>query len=151
MVYMKKRHTFQRGFTLIEILVVIAIIGILASVVLGSLNSARDKGVDAAVKSDLDGITKEVQIYHISAGNYTDVCTNDASIASALSNAKTMVAASPTLGGMGDGECLSDADTWAVWVNLKNASTTAWCIDSTGAKAVIATQDSSAVDLTACP
>ncbi len=63
----------KRGFTLIELLVVIAIIGILSSVVLASLNSARSKGSDAAIKSELSGLRAEMALYaDESNGDFTN-------------------------------------------------------------------------------
>ncbi len=59
----------SKGFTLIELLVVIAIIGILASVVLTQVNSARDKTLDVAVKSDLDGIRSASVVLYDTFGN----------------------------------------------------------------------------------
>ncbi len=58
-----------RGFTLIELLVVIAIIGILSAVVLAALNTARSKGNDAAVKSNLTTIETQSAIYYDSNSN----------------------------------------------------------------------------------
>lgn len=61
---------FNRGFTLIELLVVIAIIGILSSVVLASLNTARNKGSDAAIKSQLAGLRAQAEIYYDNNSTY---------------------------------------------------------------------------------
>lgn len=116
------KQTFKRGFTLIELLVVIAIIGILASVVLASLNSARDKGTDAANKSNLNNIRAQAEIVYDDDGDYGDVCINP-KVAEAIS---------------ASGATCNDTDTpaggsWAASVALiSTASTSYYCVDSNG-------------------
>ena len=73
--------TRSRGFTLIELLVVIAIIGILASVVLASLNTARDKGTDAAVQSSINNVRAQANIFGSKSDgtvSYDDLCADPA-------------------------------------------------------------------------
>jgi len=55
--------SYQRGFTLIEILVVVAIIGIITAVVMVSLSTARSKGRDARRKADLAQLQKALELY----------------------------------------------------------------------------------------
>jgi prepilin-type N-terminal cleavage/methylation domain-containing protein len=56
-----KLKNFKGGFTLIELLVVIAIIGILSSVVLVSLNSARQKGKDTHIVTDVNELRTQME------------------------------------------------------------------------------------------
>jgi len=129
------QNTLKRGFTLIELLVVIAIIGILASVVLASLNSARDKGEDAAIKSNLNNIRAQAELfYDDNSSSYLGVC------------ADTNVAQGVTAAG---GTCNDTADVWAAFAALSSASTSSYCVDSTG-KAITTTTAIGSTD-TACP
>lgn len=141
-----------RGFTLIELLVVIAIIGILTSVVLSSMNTVRDKSVDTAVRMNIKGVRDHMALYYDTNGlTYADACVSDPNIANAVASSLVTVSPVPTLGGQGDGECVSTDAEWAVWINLKSDASNAWCVDSAGMSSTIPAQDSSAVDLVACP
>jgi len=54
---------FKKGFTLLELLIVVAIIALLTALVLGYLGSARNKGNDAGIKSNLHTVQTQSSIY----------------------------------------------------------------------------------------
>jgi len=120
------KETFKRGFTLIELLVVIAIIGILASVVLASLNTARDKGTDAAIQASVNNFRAQAEISGSQTDgtvNYSNVCVDGASITTDIDGKN----------GSGGVYCDDGTDYWVLSATLVSpATTTAICVDSTG-------------------
>lgn len=146
------KKNLSRGFTLIELLVVIAIIGILASVVLASLNSARNKGADAAIKASLTNARAQAELFYDAGTTYEGVCAVGAtSIGSMVLGAATKLSGTTTVGGDADAftysaggatngtaaVCHDSPAGWAAIVSLKSPSaanpSSGWCVDSTGA------------------
>jgi prepilin-type N-terminal cleavage/methylation domain-containing protein len=60
----------QKGFSLIEILVVIAIIAILSSVVIASLSSARLRSRDQSRVVGIIELRKAIELYYLDYGRY---------------------------------------------------------------------------------
>lgn len=60
----------KKGFTLIEILVVISIIAFLVSFSVVTLSDSRQKARDTKRYSDLNALTKAISMYHLDNGFY---------------------------------------------------------------------------------
>ena len=130
----------KSGFTLIELLVVIAIIGILSSVVLASLNTARSKGNDAAIKSDLSGIQTQAALYYDNNSNSYSASASSSPSAATCTAASTVfsdpVVTQAVNGIKSSGGatllCEAGPSSFAISSNLKTSATSYWCVDSSG-------------------
>ncbi|MDP2593921.1 MAG: type II secretion system protein [bacterium] len=156
-----------RGFTLIELLVVIAIIGLLSSIVLASLSTARDKGRDAAIQSDLNSIRIGAELVRDNAkacypgpsglcaaaqtvatltggcnpsgGNQNLLCSHDPIY-------RALVGATTASGGAFFAfQNSQSATAYAVAVRLVTDKALAWCIDSSGQSKRMGTPDGTAL------
>lgn len=70
------KHTSQRGFTLMELMIVMMIIGILTSIIGGSFMQSRLKARDAQRKSDIAQLQRALESYYNDHGTYP-MASND--------------------------------------------------------------------------
>ncbi len=65
---MAKKTRYQGGFTLIEMLVVVAVIGLLSSVILTALGPAKDKAKDSRIIQEVNQVRSLAETFY--TGNY---------------------------------------------------------------------------------
>jgi len=114
----------ERGFTLVELLVVMAIIAILASIALYSSSQYINKGRDATVKGSLVVLITAGELwYDRNDSAYTGFCNSEA-VTKAFNEIPT---------GENDRFCNDSSDNaWAVCAKLFVDSDMAFCVDNRG-------------------
>jgi len=112
----------QKGFTLIELIVVIAIIAILSGVVLLSVPKYFATGKDVNVKGNLSVLITDGEAFYNANNSYSSFCNPDSG---AFANAKSQ---------MPDGTVAHCEDSNSAWVACaqKFSDSKYYCVDSTG-------------------
>jgi type IV pilus assembly protein PilA len=83
---LQQRVADQKGFTLIEMLVVVLIIGILAATAIPTMMNQRLKGQDASAKSWARTASTAEETYFTGAQAYTNTLSNLTSVEPTLAN-----------------------------------------------------------------
>lgn len=68
-----------KGFTIVELLIVIVVIGILAALVISTFAGAQARARDVQRKTDIKAIAKALEVHHVNKGSYTlpeNICTD---------------------------------------------------------------------------
>ncbi len=138
------RKNLNSGFTLLELLVVVAIIGILTAVVLASTSTSRARGDNTSIKNNMKSISQQAELYYLNNNNSygtatynaigdLDVCSpvanttlfNDPIIASAMEEIKKR-------NGNVEFSCAASSSMYILQAKLKipDGANNFWCIDS---------------------
>jgi len=121
----------RKGFTLIELMIVIAIIGILVAVVIPNFIGVKEKAFDAAAKSDLRNMIEAQENYFIASQTYVGVVVSTGGAADLDGNGTNDFRAS-------QGIALNvTAYTDGLQVTSRHASSAnTWCMNSSGSATV---------------
>lgn len=134
----------RKGFSLIELLVVVAIISILLAFIFPRVDQARIKAQDVAIKANLDSVKTSAEFFYNTYSGYGAMPANygsstcDAQFFSYGPIYNAIIASEKVTGSsalciVADSVNLSvKANSWALSVPLRSDPQKSWCVDSHG-------------------
>ena len=67
---LNERKNARGGFTLIEVLLVVAILGILAAIVVVNVSGRREEAMIQATRASISGVCAALSLYEVDTGKY---------------------------------------------------------------------------------
>ena len=151
---------FTKGFTLIELIVVITIITVLSSIILFSVNQYVAKGKDSSIEGNMTVLVPSGEAYYNGPGQNSygqsggsNFC-NSSVVTTAMSQMpKNTNSACPSTAQNPTGLCCRVDDYGQAWAACAKlfATQTAYCVDSRGMKEDSMPASSCNNNLTRCP
>jgi len=140
----------EKGFTIIELIVVIAIIVILATIILININGYINKGNDAAVKETMSTLLTDATNFYATNSSFAGVATDPDYLkattgiggSGGTTGLKyTLVTACDTAN-----DCSGSSIKWCACIQEKAVTTNYFCVDSSGVRKEVTTACASECD-----
>lgn len=114
----------QRGFSLLELLVIFGIIVIISTIILVNLSQSKGKASDAAIVKNLNDLQTYSQLYYLDhRGDFSAFC-GDAQAQTFLTNAGKEDGGSRVCSNSSDGSA------WCAYAEMRANPNLAYCVDS---------------------
>lgn len=143
----------KKGFTLIELMVVIAIIAVLSSIIMFSAAQYINKGKDSNVSGNLAVLIPAGEAFYNVGNTYANYCNSDAVINAWRQISKPVTILTCASDTNHAGLCCkvaTDGSSWASCAQLFTNSAKAYCVDSRGIKRQISTTNCTG-SIVVCP
>lgn len=133
------QNSQRTGFTIIELIVVFAIIAILASVLMFLINQPKENAENANIKANIQTIRKQSEIYFItnstqtnSYGNGITSCNEGIFADNIVHSALVVIGSNLDTPKTITCQTGLNGNTWAILLENLNGESDPYCVDSSG-------------------